>query len=273
MPHPKNHNQRLLDKINLPRDLRRLPIKKLPSLARELRDEMIATVAQTGGHLGASLGVVELTIALHYVFDTPNDLVVWDIGHQSYPHKMLTGRRQGMPSLRREGGLSGFTMMAESNYDHFGAGHSSTAISAALGMMVAEENKSGGKKNNKVIAVIGDGAMSAGMAFEAMNNAGAMKKPLIVILNDNDMSIAPPVGALSDHLTMLLSSKPFIGVRQLTFNTFDFLPKPIKKKLRLTESYVRGLVSGDNFFEHLGFYYVGVIDGHNIHNLISVLQN
>ncbi len=267
----ESHNMRLLDNIHDPKDFRDFSIADLIKLAEEVRADMVASVAKTGGHLGASLGVVELTIALHYVFNTPRDLLVWDIGHQSYPHKILTGRRERMNTLRQEHGLSGFTMIGESPYDHFGAGHSSTAISAALGMAVA--NQKMGKAKDKVIAVVGDGAMSAGLTFEAMNNAGHLKIPLLVILNDNDMSIAPPVGALSDHLSMLMSSKPFLGLRQLTFNTFDFLPKAIKRKLKLTESYVRGLASGGNFFEHLGFYYVGVVDGHNLDHLVSVLNN
>ncbi|MDI9313603.1 MAG: 1-deoxy-D-xylulose-5-phosphate synthase [Hydrotalea sp.] len=264
-------NMRLLDNINRPKDFRHFTTKQLKLLATELRTAMVESVAQTGGHLGASLGVVELTIALHYVFDTPKDLLVWDIGHQTYPHKMLTGRKDQMSTLRQEHGLSGFTMISESPFDHFGAGHSSTAISAALGMAVA--NQKTGRTRDKVIAVIGDGAMSAGLAFEAMNNAGHLKTPMVVILNDNDMSIAPPVGALSDHLSMLMSSKPFLGLRQLTFDAFDFLPKKIKSRLKLTERYVRGLASGDNFFEHLGFYYVGLVDGHNLDHLVAVLKN
>ncbi|MGI9461834.1 MAG: 1-deoxy-D-xylulose-5-phosphate synthase [Alphaproteobacteria bacterium] len=267
----KQPAKNLLDKVHLPKDIRHFTLKELRQLAGELRHDMITSVAKTGGHLGASLGAVELTLALHYVFNTPKDLLVWDIGHQTYPHKILTKRRSLMPTLRQEYGLSGFTMISESPYDHFGAGHSSTAISAALGMAVA--NQKIGKAKHKVIAVIGDGAMSAGLAFEAMNNAGHLKIPMLVILNDNDMSIAPPVGALSDHLTMLMSSKSFLGLRQLTFDTFDFLPKKIKSKLKLTERYVRNLASGGNFFEHLGFYYVGLVDGHNLDHLISVLKN
>src|SRR5690242_11591618 len=261
----------LLDKVSVPADLRQLDPSKLRQLADEFRQEMIAAVAVTGGHLGAGLGVVELTVALHYVFDTPRDRLVWDVGHQAYPHKILTGRRDRIRTLRQGGGLSGFTKRAESEYDPFGAAHSSTSISSALGMAVARDQK--GEKNN-VIAVIGDGAMSAGMAYEAMNNAGAMDSRLIVILNDNDMSIAPPVGAMSAYLSRLWSGQTYRSLREIGKQLGKHLPKLIKDRAGLAEEYARGMMmGGGTLFEDLGFYYVGPIDGHNIDHLLPVLKN
>src|SRR5215471_1167241 len=260
----------LLDKISEPSNLRALPKSQLRQLADELRQETIDVVSVTGGHLGAGLGVVELTVALHYVFDTPRDRLIWDVGHQAYPHKILTGRRDRMRSLRQGGGLSGFTKRAESAYDPFGAAHSSTSISAALGFAVARDLK--GDANN-VIAVIGDGAMSAGMAYEAMNNAGARNERLIVVLNDNDMSIAPPVGAMSAYLARLVSSRSYHGFRKLGKRIAQLLPRPMEVGARRAEEYARGLVTGGTLFEELGFYYVGPIDGHNLDHLIPVLEN
>jgi len=261
----------LLDKVSVPADLRQLDPTKLRQLADELRQEMIDAVAVTGGHLGAGLGVVELTVALHYVFDTPRDRLVWDVGHQAYPHKILTGRRDRIRTLRQGGGLSGFTKRAESEYDPFGAAHSSTSISSALGMAVGRDQK--GEKNN-VIAVIGDGAMSAGMAYEAMNNAGAMDSRLIVILNDNDMSIAPPVGAMSAYLAKLWSGRTYRSLRDIGKQLGKHLPKLIKDRAALAEEYARGMMmGGGTLFEDLGFYYVGPIDGHNIDHLLPVLKN
>ena len=260
----------LLDRVSVPQDLRRLDEKDLPQLAFELRQEMIDAVAVTGGHLGAGLGVIELTVALHYLFDTPNDRVIWDVGHQAYPHKILTGRRDRIRTLRQGGGLSGFTKRAESEYDAFGAAHSSTSISAGLGMAVARDLE--GKKNN-VIAVIGDGAMSAGMAYEAMNNAGAMNSRLIVILNDNDMSIAPPVGAMSAYLARLLSGKAYRSLREIGKQLAAHLPKFFEKRALRAEEYARGMMTGGTLFEELGFYYVGPIDGHNFDHLLPVLKN
>jgi 1-deoxy-D-xylulose-5-phosphate synthase len=257
----------LLDKIKTPADLRALPRDKVRQIADELRSATINAVSVTGGHLGAGLGVVELTTALHYVFDTPADRIVWDVGHQAYPHKILTGRRDRIETLRKGGGLSGFTRRSESEYDPFGAAHSSTSISAALGMAVARDFDDG---KNHVIAVIGDGAMSAGMAYEAMNNAGAMKSRLLVILNDNDMSIAPPVGALSHHLARVVSSKAYQDLRHLGR---DLLPKPLQKTARRAEEYARGMLSGGTLFEELGFLYIGPIDGHNLDHLLPVLEN
>src|SRR5882724_1706615 len=242
----------------------------MPQLARELRDEMIDAVSRTGGHLGAGLGVVELTIAIHKVFNTPEDRIVWDVGHQAYPHKILTGRRDRIRTLRTGGGLSGFTKRAESEYDPFGAAHSSTSISAGLGMAVARDLA--GEKRN-VIAVIGDGAMSAGMAYEAMNNAGAMNSRLIVILNDNDMSIAPPVGALSGYLARLISSRTYTSLREIGIQLAHKMPKGIEKKALRVEEYARGFLTGGTLFEELGFYYVGPIDGHNLDHLLPVLKN
>jgi 1-deoxy-D-xylulose-5-phosphate synthase len=262
----------LLDRANLPADLRGLPESDLRQLADELRQEMIEAVSVTGGHLGSGLGVVELTVALHYVFNTPDDRLIWDVGHQAYPHKILTGRRGEIRTLRQAGGLSGFTKRTESIYDPFGAAHSSTSISAGLGMAVARDLQGG--KNN-VIAVIGDGSMSAGMAYEAMNNAGAMEKTrLVVILNDNDMSIAPPVGALSAHLSRLLSSKSFISLRHGAIDLAERLPRSLKDAALRAEEYARGMVTGGGtLFEELGFYYIGPIDGHNLDHLLPVLKN
>ena len=260
----------LLDTIKTPADLRRIDVSQLPQVADELRAETISTVAATGGHLGASLGVVELTVALHYVFDTPNDRVLWDVGHQAYPHKILTGRRDRIRTLRQGGGLSGFTKRAESEYDPFGAAHSSTSISAGLGMAVARDLAG---KHNNVIAVIGDGAISAGMAYEAMNNAGAMDRRLIVILNDNEMSIAPPVGAMSNYLSRLLSSPTFLSLRDFGKQMADHLPRFIRDKAALAEELARGFVTGGTLFEELGFYYVGIVDGHDLEQLVPVLTN
>ncbi len=260
----------LLDTIKTPADLRRIDVSQLPQVADELRAETISTVAATGGHLGASLGVVELTVALHYVFDTPNDRVLWDVGHQAYPHKILTGRRDRIRTLRQGGGLSGFTKRAESEYDPFGAAHSSTSISAGLGMAVARDLAG---KHNNVIAVIGDGAISAGMAYEAMNNAGAMDRRLIVILNDNEMSIAPPVGAMSNYLSRLFSSPAFLSLRDFGKQMADHLPRFIRDKAALAEELARGFVTGGTLFEELGFYYVGIVDGHDLEQLVPVLTN
>ncbi len=263
-------NTPLLDKIKLPSDMRDLSNDELRQLADELRDDTVRSVSITGGHLGASLGVVELTVALHHVFDTPSDRILWDVGHQCYPHKILTGRRDRMNTLRQGGGLSGFTKRAESEYDPFGAAHSSTSISAGLGMAVARD-LSGGK--NHVISVIGDGAMTAGMAYEAMNNAGSMDARLIVILNDNDMSIAPPVGALSAYLSKLISSKTYRSARHFAKNVSKKFPRGLETVAQRAEEYARGMVTGGTLFEELGFYYVGPIDGHNMDHLIPVLKN
>ncbi|MGH7008162.1 MAG: 1-deoxy-D-xylulose-5-phosphate synthase, partial [Stellaceae bacterium] len=260
----------LLDQVNTPADLRKLDESQLRQFADELRRELVDAVSVTGGHLGAGLGVVELTVALHYVFDTPNDRLVWDVGHQAYPHKIITGRRDRIRTLRMGGGLSGFTRRAESEYDPFGAAHSSTSISAGLGMAVGRDLQ--GRANN-VIAVIGDGAMSAGMAYEAMNNAGAMNSRLIVILNDNDMSIAPPVGAMSAYLSRLLSSKPYRSLRQLGAAMARRFPRGLAKAARRADEYARGMVTGGTLFEELGFFYVGPIDGHNLDHLLPVLKN
>ncbi|MGD0421064.1 MAG: 1-deoxy-D-xylulose-5-phosphate synthase [Xanthobacteraceae bacterium] len=261
----------LLDLVQTPNDLRQLEEGQLRQLADELRRETIDAVAVTGGHLGAGLGVIELTVALHYVFDTPSDRLVWDVGHQAYPHKILTGRRDRIRTLRQGGGLSGFTKRAESEYDAFGAAHSSTSISAALGMAVARDLE--GKQNN-VIAVIGDGAMSAGMAYEAMNNAGAMNSRLIVVLNDNDMSIAPPVGALSAYLARRVSGRTYRSMRHILRQIAKRMPsKMLEKRALAIEEYARGLVTGGTLFDELGFFYVGPIDGHNIDHLLPVLKN
>ena len=261
---------RLLEKVKYPADLRKLKIHDLKQLSEELREELVNVVSTTGGHLGAGLGVVELTIALHYVFNTPKDKLVWDVGHQSYPHKMITGRRDSIRTLRKGGGLSGFTKRSESEYDPFGAAHSSTSISSTLGMAIA---KSLSNNSNHVIAVIGDGAMSAGMAYEAMNNAGAMKSKLIVILNDNDMSIARPVGAMSSYLARLLSGKTYFGFRETVKSITSIFSKKIKDKAGKAEEFIRDIVSGGTLFNELGFYYVGPIDGHNLDSLIPVLNN
>ena len=262
----------LLDRVTVPADLRELPEEDLRQLADELRAELIDAVSVTGGHLGAGLGVVELTVALHYVFNTPTDRLIWDVGHQAYPHKILTGRRDRIRSLRMGGGLSGFTTRSESEYDPFGAAHRSTSISAGLGMAVARDLK--GDDDRNVIAVIGDGAMSAGMAYEAMNNAGSMKSRLVVILNDNDMSIAPPVGAMSAYLSRLLSSKSFLSLRQAAKEMAKHFPKQLVAAAGRAEEYARGFVTGGGtLFEELGFYYVGPIDGHNLDHLLPVLKN
>ena len=260
----------LLDLVNVPADLRKLKPTQLAQLAAELRLETIDTVSVTGGHLGAGLGVVDLTVALHYVFNTPDDILIWDVGHQAYPHKILTGRRERIRTLRQGGGLSGFTRRSESVYDPFGAAHSSTSISAALGYAVGRDFK--GKKNN-VIAVIGDGSISAGMAYEALNNAGAMDSRLVVILNDNDMSIAPPTGAMSAYLSRLASSKEYRNIRHVAKEFAKLFPRPLKEAARKAEHYARGMITGGTLFEELGFYYVGPIDGHNLDHLIPVLEN
>jgi len=260
----------LLDKVRVPADLRRLKASQLRQLADELRQETIDAVSITGGHLGAGLGVVELTVALHYLFDTPRDRLIWDVGHQAYPHKILTGRRERIRTLRQGGGLSGFTKRDESEYDPFGAAHSSTSISSALGMAIARDLD--GRKNH-VIAVIGDGAMSAGMAYEAMNNAGSMDSRLIVILNDNDMSIAPPVGAMSAYLSRLLSSKSYLSLRHLAKEMAKAFPRRFEVAAKRAEEFARGMVTGGTLFEELGFFYVGPIDGHNLDHLLPVLRN
>ena len=260
----------LLDQVHTPDDVRRLDPSLLRQLADELRQETINAVAVTGGHLGAGLGVVELTVALHHVFDTPRDRLVWDVGHQCYPHKILTGRRDRIRTLRQGGGLSGFTKRAESEYDPFGAAHASTSISAGLGMAVARDLA--GQTNN-VICVIGDGAMSAGMAYEAMNNAGAMDSRLIVILNDNDMSIAPPVGAMSGYLARLISGRTYLSLREIGRQFAHHLPKFFEQKAAQAEEFARSFWTGGTLFEELGFYYVGPIDGHNIDHLLPVLRN
>ncbi len=267
---PKASQTPLLDRVNFPRDLKNLSPEQLKQLADELRWETIDAVAKTGGHLGAGLGVVELTVALHYVFDTPDDRLIWDVGHQAYPHKILTGRRERIRTIRQGGGLSGFTKRAESEYDPFGAAHSSTSISAGLGMAVARDLA---KKKNNVIAVIGDGAMSAGMAYEAMNNAGAMDSRLIVILNDNDMSIAPPVGAMSAYLARLISGKTYQSLRDFGKQLAHHLPKFFEERAARAEEFARAMVTGGTLFEELGFFYVGPIDGHNLDHLLPVLRN
>jgi 1-deoxy-D-xylulose-5-phosphate synthase len=260
----------LLDRVNHPRDLRSLSDEQLIQVADELRTETVDAVSVTGGHLGAGLGVVELTVAIHAVFNTPDDRLIWDVGHQCYPHKILTGRRDRIRTLRQGGGLSGFTKRTESEYDPFGAAHSSTSISAGLGMAVARDLSGG---NNNVVCVIGDGAMSAGMAYEAMNNAGAMRSRLVVILNDNDMSIAPPVGAMSAYLSRLISSKPYRNLRKNVLDLTEKFPRPIKNAAKRAEEYARGLVTGGTLFEEMGFFYVGPIDGHNLEHLLPVLRN
>ncbi|MCC6912507.1 MAG: 1-deoxy-D-xylulose-5-phosphate synthase [Rhodospirillaceae bacterium] len=260
----------LLDRVASSRDLRNLSIEQLTQLSNELRAETIHQVSRTGGHLGAGLGVVELTVAIHHVFETPKDRLIWDVGHQCYPHKILTGRRDRMSTIRQKDGLSGFTLRTESEYDPFGAGHSSTSISAGLGMAVARDLAG---RDNHVIAVIGDGAMSAGMAYEAMNNAGSLKSRLIVILNDNDMSIAPPVGAMSAYLSRLFSSNSYLTIREALKQVATRFPKPIENAARRVEEYGRGMVTGGTLFEELGFYYVGPIDGHKIDQLVPVLRN
>jgi len=260
----------LLDKVNYPSDLRKLEQSQLRQFADELREEVISTVSVTGGHLGAGLGVVELTAAIHYVFNTPEDRLIWDVGHQCYPHKIITGRRDRIRSLRQPSGLSGFTKRSESEYDPFGAGHSSTSISAALGFAIANKMSD---KPGKGIAVIGDGAMSAGMAYEAMNNAEQAGNRLVVILNDNDMSIAPPVGGLSAYLARIVSSREFLGIRNLARRIARKLPRPLHDAAKKTDEYARGMTMGGTLFEELGFYYVGPIDGHNMEHLIPILEN
>jgi 1-deoxy-D-xylulose-5-phosphate synthase len=263
-------NTPLLDQVHYPSDLKKLHADQLPQLAKELREELIDAVSATGGHLGAGLGVVELTIAIHYLFDTPNDRLIWDVGHQAYPHKILTGRRNKIRTLRQGGGLSGFTKRSESPYDPFGAAHSSTSISAGLGMAVARDLE--GKKNN-IISVIGDGAMSAGMAYEAMNNAGAMDSRLIVILNDNEMSIAPPVGAMSSYLAKILSGNKYIGLRNLLKKIMRKFPNRFGQRLGQAEEYLKGWAVGGTLFEEMGFFYVGSVDGHDFKQLLPVLKN
>lgn len=260
----------LLDKVNLPKDLRTIEDRDLPQLAREVRDEMIDAVSKTGGHLGAGLGVVELTIAIHKVFETPDDRLIFDVGHQCYPHKILTGRRERIRTLRQEDGLSGFTKRAESEYDPFGAAHSSTSISAGLGMAVAAELS---QTDRKVIAVIGDGAMSAGMAYEALNNAGALDARLIVILNDNDMSIAPPTGAMSAYLARLASGRSYMGFREFGKKLTAYLGKTVDRAITRAVEHARGYVTGGTMFEELGFYHIGPIDGHSFDHLLPVLRN
>jgi len=261
----------MLDRVGVPSDMRNFSAEQLRQIADELRAETVDVVSTTGGHLGASLGVVELTVALHAVFDTPHDRLLWDVGHQAYPHKILTGRRDRIRTLRQPGGLSGFTRRSESEYDPFGAAHSSTSISAGLGMAVAHDLK--GQSDRHVVAVIGDGAMSAGMAYEAMNNAGARRSRLLVILNDNDMSIAPPVGAMSAYLSRLMSSRSFLNLRDLASRMATRFPRGIQRTARRAEEYARGILTGGTLFEEMGFYYVGPIDGHNLDHLLPVLRN
>lgn len=265
------HVTPLLDTINNPKDLKNLTLEQLKQLTHEVRSETVHIVSKTGGHLGASLGVVELTVALHHVFDAPHDKILWDVGHQSYPHKILTGRRDQMPRLRQGGGPSGFPRRSESDYDAFGAAHAGNSISGALGYAVARDLKGG---DNHVIAVIGDGAMSAGMAYEAMNNAGSMKNRLIVILNDNDMSIAPPVGAMSAYLSRLLSSDSFHSLRKMAKDMVSYLPKSLEIAAKRAEEFARGMLTGGGtLFEEMGFFYVGPVDGHNLEHLLPVLCN
>jgi 1-deoxy-D-xylulose-5-phosphate synthase len=262
----------LLDRVRIPADLRNFSAEQLAQVAEELRAEVVDTVSVTGGHLGAALGVIELTVAIHAIFDTPRDRLIWDVGHQAYPHKILTGRRDRIRTLRQPGGLSGFTRRSESEYDPFGAAHSSTSISAGLGMAVARDLK-GEHDDQQIICVIGDGAMSAGMAYEAMNNAGSMKSRLVVILNDNDMSIAPPVGAMSAYLSRLISSRSFLNLRDLASKMAKRFPRSLERTAKRAEEYARGILTGGTLFEELGFYYVGPIDGHNMDHLLPVLRN
>ena len=271
-PHvPARPSTPTLDRVRTPADMRNFSADQLRTLADELRAETVDVVSTTGGHLGASLGVVELTVAIHAVFDTPSDRIIWDVGHQAYPHKILTGRRDRIRTLRQPGGLSGFTRRSESEYDPFGAAHSSTSISAGLGMAVAHDLAN--ERDRHVVAIIGDGAMSAGMAYEAMNNAGARKSRLLVILNDNDMSIAPPVGAMSAYLSRLLSSQSFLSLRELASRMATRFPRGLQRTARRAEEYARGILTGGTLFEELGFYYVGPIDGHNLDHLLPVLRN
>ncbi len=274
-PEASKDNLSLLDKVTFPCDIKNFSTEELVDLSEEVRGAMIACVAKTGGHLGAGLGVVELSVALHAVFDTPKDKIIWDVGHQSYPHKILTGRKDQMHTMRAAGGLSGFTKRSESEHDPFGAGHSSTSISAGLGMAVARDLSGG---DNNVIAVIGDGSMSAGMAYEAMNNAGAQdvngkKSRLIVILNDNEMSIAPPVGAMSRHLTKIVSSKPYINAREIGKKVTDAFPSPIRHAVKRAEESARMALGSGTMFEEMGFYYIGPVDGHNLDHLLPILRN
>ncbi len=271
LPLPSRPATPMLDRVRVPSDLRNFSNEQLRQVADELRAETVDVVSTTGGHLGASLGVVELTVALHAVFDTPHDRLLWDVGHQAYPHKILTGRRDRIRTLRQPGGLSGFTRRSESEYDPFGAAHSSTSISAGLGMAVAHDLL--GQEGRHVVSVIGDGAMSAGMAYEAMNNAGARKGRLLVILNDNDMSIAPPVGAMSAYLSRLISSRSFLSLRDLAARMAKHFPRGLERTARRAEEYARGILTGGTLFEELGFYYVGPIDGHNLDHLLPVLRN
>jgi len=268
---PTSHSQScVLDRVTAPSDLKNLTDDELDVLAHEVRDELIRVVSKTGGHLGAGLGVVELTVALHAVFNTPDDRLIWDVGHQAYPHKMLTGRRDQLPTLRQGGGLSGFTKRSESVYDPFGAAHSSTSISAGLGMAVARDFN---QDDRHVICVIGDGAMSAGMAYEAMNNAGVLKSRLIVILNDNEMSIAPPVGAMSRYLTKIVSSKSYQHAREIGKKITDILPAPLRHAAKRAEEGARVALGGGTLFEEMGFYYIGPVDGHNLSHLLPILRN
>ena len=261
---------KFLDKINFPDDLRTFDVKDLNYVSEELRNKTIDAVSKTGGHLGAGLGVIELTVALHYVFDTPKDKLIWDVGHQAYPHKILTGRKQKIETIRQENGLYGFVKRSESEYDTFGTAHSSTSISAGLGIKIAQELK---KDNSKVVCVIGDGALSAGMAYEALNNAGSMNKELIVILNDNEMSIDQPVGAMSAYLSKLLSSNSYSNIRSMIKKISNNFPESFKKTLHRAEEFSKGFVSGGTLFEELGFFYLGPIDGHNFDHLIPILKN
>ncbi len=261
---------KLIRQINFPADLRKFKKDQLKQISDELREELIDAVSETGGHLGAGLGVVELTVALHYVFDTPKDKLVWDVSHQSYPHKIITGRKDRIKTLRKGGGLSGFTKRSESEYDPFGAAHSSTSISSTLGMAVAKKLSN---NNNNVVAVIGDGAMSAGMAYEAMNNAGALKSKLIVVLNDNDMSIAKPVGAMSKYLAKLLSGKLYFSFRETVKMVISAFSKRFSQKAGKAEDLLRGIVTGGTLFSELGFYYIGPLDGHDVDNLVQIFEN
>ncbi len=260
----------LLERIHRPSDLRKLPPSKLKRVAEEVRTSMIDSVAQTGGHLGAGLGVVELTVALHYVFDTPRDTLIWDVGHQAYPHKILTGRRERMTTIRQGGGLAGFTRRAESDYDPFGAGHSSTSIAAGLGFAVGRDLLGG---DEKVIAVIGDGAMSAGLAYEAMNNAGELKSRLLVVLNDNDMSIAPPTGAVSKHLAHLVAGRRYMSLREAGRRLTSHLPEKIDRTITRAISHTRTFLTGGTIFEEMGFFYIGPVDGHDLKTLVPILEN
>ena len=260
----------ILENISSPKDLKILSLDQLSILSDELRSELISSVSKTGGHLGAGLGVIELTIALHYIFKAPKDKIIWDVGHQAYPHKILTGRKEKMNSLRQENGLSGFTNIQESVYDAFGAGHSSTSISAGLGMAVGRDLK--GEKNN-IISIIGDGAMSAGMAWEALNNLGSQKRKMIVILNDNDMSIAPAVGAVSSYLSKLISSKPLTSIREIAKQVASHLPNEIERAAKRADELARNMMGGGTIFNNLGMYYIGPIDGHNIIDLVKILKN